>query len=86
LTGAKVKSVNSLFRKKPLATSWLPKGPSIVDVIEATLPAPSVATKCVVAGTSEDSPAVRGCAPGGVPASYLGSDDVSEISADRPFR
>ena len=67
--GAKVKSVSSLLRKKPAAISWLPNGPSIVDVMVTTLPSLSTATKLVVPGTSLEGASVRGSASGGVPAS-----------------
>ena len=67
-SGEKVKSVNSLFKKKPPATNWLPNGPSIVDVILAILPLRSTAVKCVVPATSLEMAAVRGIAPGGFPA------------------
>jgi hypothetical protein len=51
----------------------------------AMLPARSIATKWVVPATSDEMPAVRGSARGGVPASYLPSGLSGEIRAERRF-
>jgi long-chain acyl-CoA synthetase len=50
------------------ATSWLPNGPSTVEVIATMSPLASAATKLVVEGTSPEGAAVRACASRGVPA------------------
>ena len=85
-SGAKLKSVSSLLRITPLATSWLPKKLSMVEVQLATSPFRSTATKWLVPTSGCGPAAVRGCAPGGVPGSEVRKDRSSRIIADRRLR
>src|ERR1041384_4413974 len=85
-SGAKVKSVSSLLRKKPLTVRPEPNGPSIVEVKEATLPSRSTATMFDVAGTSPSAAAVTRGAPGGLPAVACAIERSGEIRRERSAR
>ena len=86
-TGRKLKSVSSLFSRKPWTMMRLPKKASIVVVIETALPSPSTIEICVVPGISSTGIVVVGDLHAGrVPASALPMDFPGWMSIERSRR